>query len=464
MRNIIYKIAIVFLVLIITSCGKDFLDLSPNEAIRTEDAIQSLDDLQASVVGIYHKMQDPNYYGRYFVLVPDVMSDDVKQNASANRAKEYAEYEAFADHFITENMWRDIYEVIAAANSVINTSLEVNAAVQSEMDQLVGEALAARALAHFDLVRIYGQHYGFTADNSHPGVPIVLEFDQDAEPTRASVAQVYNQVISDLDAAIGKMNENKGTGFFSANAARAIKARVMLYMGNYGEAENLASAVINSGDYSLVSTDSYVDTWRAGNAPDAILEVIMNETDNFGSDALGRMYIVDGYGDYLPSQEVLDLIPEGDVRGELFKADENLGGIFGELRVDKYPSVLGEDNTAIVRLAEMYMIRAEARFRTGNETGAQEDVNAIRQRANPAAEPVTATGDALLQEIINEKRVELMYEGHRLWDLMRWNMDIVRDDCTSPICTINYPNDRVILPIPQEEIFANPNMSQNPGY
>lgn len=464
MKNIL-KIASVFLALLITvSCGKDFLDLSPNEALRTDDAIQSVDDLQAALIGIYNEVQSSNYYGRYFLLVPDVMSDDVKQNASANRAKEYAEFEAFGDHFITENMWRDMYQTINNANTVINSTLEVTGAAASTKDQLVGEAYALRALAHFDLVRLYGQHYGFTGDNSHPGVPVVTVFDQNAEPSRNTVAQVYSQVIADLDQAVSLMNDDKGTGFFSATSAKALKARVMLFMGNYGEAANLATEVINSGNYSLTGNDGYVDAWRSGVPPDAVLQVIMNETDNRGSDALGRMYIIDGYGDYLPSLDVLGLIPDGDVRGELFKADANLGGIFGELRVDKYPSTVGEDNTPIIRLAEMYMIRAEARWRNGDMTGAQEDVNTIRQRANPSAEAVTSTGDELLQEIITEKRIELMFEGHRLWDLMRWNMDVVRTDCTSPICEIPYPNDRFVLPIPQEEIFANPNIAQNPSY
>ena len=465
--NLYKKMLCLLLVLGVSACGDDFLELTPNEAVAIGDAIKNVDDMETGVLGAYDGMQSANYYGRYFYLVPDVMSDDVKQNASANRAKEYAEFEAFPDHFITQNMWSTIYNVILRANTVINAEVEVAPALQDERDQLVGEAYAIRGLAFFDLVRIYGQHYGFTADNGHAGIPIVLTFDQDAEPARNTVGEVYTQVVSDLQQAITLMNDDKGSGFFSKGAAQALSARVSLYMSDYGKAESLASEVINSGSFTLTPTESYVSTWmEIGASPDAILDVVMNETDNMGSDALGRMYINEGYGDYLPSQDLVGLIDSNDVRSQLFKEDETIGGIYGNIRVNKFPSTKGEDNTPIIRLSEVYLIRAEARARTGNEAGAIEDLMTIRLRGNPNADMVTASGADLLAEIRLEKRIELMFEGQRLWDLMRNQEGITRIDCTAPetACGVNYPNDRFILPIPENETDANPNMAQNPGY
>ncbi|RMG23889.1 MAG: RagB/SusD family nutrient uptake outer membrane protein [Bacteroidetes bacterium] len=455
-----------FLLLAFTACKEDFLDLKPNEALPTEDAIKSISDLNAAAVGMYDGLQSSNYYGRYFILVPDVMSDDVKQNASANRAKEYAEYGAFADHFITQNMWAMIYSVINRANTIINTDLTVAPAVEAQKNQILGEAYAVRALAHFDLVRLYGQHYGITPGNTHPGVPIVTVFDQNSEPARNTVKEVYDQVLSDLNTALGLMGDDFDSGRFSKLAVQALLARVYLYMGNWSEAEKFATNVINAGVVSLTSTDNYVSTWMDGTSPDAIFQIVMTDVDNNGSDALGRMYIQAGYGDYLPSLDVVDLIPAGDVRRQLFTEDENLGGVFGLLRVNKWPSQIGADNTPVIRLSEIYLIRAEARAMTGNEAGAQADVTLIRQRGLPTAEAVTATGQALLDEIEKEKRIELMFEGHRLWELMRKQRGVVRTDCTAPAgkCVINYPNDRFVLPIPQNEIDANPNMTQNPGY
>lgn len=469
MKKQFIKFCFIFLpcLMMVTSCGEDFLELSPSDALPLDQAINSLEDLEIALNGAYSQLQNSDYYGRYFVLVPDVMSDDVIQNASANRAKEYAEYGAPADHFIAREIWEEVYEAINRANTVINSDLKVPSAVEDDRNQLVGEAYAIRALAHFDLVRIFSQHYGFTSDNGHSGVPVVTVFDQNAEPSRNTVSQVYDQINSDFNQAISLLNQDEGRGRFSKEAAQGLLARVRLYMGDWSGAEQLASTVIDGGKFSLTPTDGYVAAWTAGSGPDVIFEVVMTDVDNNGSDALGRMYIVEGYGDYLPSPDVVNLIPAGDVRGELFKDDaDNLGGDFGTIRVDKFPSVQGLDNTPVIRLSELYMIRAEARAMTGNDAGAQADVDAIRQRGLPGSAAVTATGQALLDEIEKEKRIELMFEGHRLWDLMRKQRDLNRIQCTAPesACNVAYPNDRFILPIPQDELDANPNMTQNPGY
>jgi len=350
-------------------------------------------------------------------------------------------------------------------NTIINADIELPGEVQEEADQLIGEALALRGLAHFDLCRIYAQHYGFTSDGGHPGIPVITVFDETAEPTRASVKQVYDAVIADLEAGMNRMTQDKGSGFMSKNAAQALLARVHFYAENYSAAESAANAVISSMG-GLSPTASFLDAWGGtGSKPDAIFEIIMTDVDNNGSDALGRMYINEGYGDYLPSDDLRLIIDADDLRGNLFKPDSTLGGgLFGWDRMNKFPSTTGEDNTPVIRLSEVYLIRAEARARGGNESGAIQDLMDVRSRAWPTAPTVTSSGADLIEEIITERRIELCFEGHRLWDLMRLKRDVVRTDCSSPVCNITYPNDRFILPIPVQELDANPKITQNPGY
>lgn len=449
----------------LSSCAEDFLELSPSNALPPAEALQTVDDLETVLLGVYSQLQNSDYYGRYFVLVPDVMSDNVKQNASANRAKEWAEYNGTDLDFIAEEVWTEIYEAVNRANTIINSDIDPGSS-QMLADQLKGEALALRGLAHFDVARIYAQTFQFTNDASHPGVPVVLTFDQSSEPTRSSVAQVYQAVIDDLTQARTLMNQFRGKGFMSDEAAAGILSRVYLYMGDYAMAEQMATEVINSSNVSLSGADSYVSSWLGNSfSPDAVFDVVMTEVDNNGSDALGGMYISAGYGDYLPSEDLLNLINENDIRSQLFANDEALGGgIYGFTRVNKFPSNLGEDNTPVVRLAEMYLTRAEARARTGNEAGATEDLMTIRSRAWADAPQVTASGQDLIEEILTERRIELMFEGHRLWDQLRLQRGITRIDCTSSICEIPYPNDRFVLPLPQQELNANENINQNPGY
>lgn len=464
MKFINIKLLALVSILTLFSCSDEFLELKPHQSVALETAIESLEDYQAAVLGTYSGMQSSNYYGRYFVLVPDVMSDNVKQNSQANRAQLFSDFATNATDGIASGMWNTIYNTIARANTVINAEAEIADAVRDQQDQFIGEAYAIRALAHFDLVRIFAQHYGYTAGNDHEGVPVVTVFDKDSRPRRNTVAEVYTQVVSDFQEAISLLNDDPGSARISKVAAQALLSRVYLYMGNYAEAASLATQVIDSGEYSLMSNSDYVSEWESGSVSEALFEVAFSEVDDNGSDALGRMYIVEGYGDYLPGGDLLDLIPDGDVRLGLFKEDENLSGEYGTVRVNKYPNPSVQDNTPVIRLSEVYLIRAEALARTGDEDGARADLDVIRMRALPEAEATTASGDALIDAILTEKRIELMFEGQRLWDLMRTQQGVMRVNCTNQTCEVAYPDDRFVSPIPQAELDANENMSQNPGY
>lgn len=464
------KINKIFLILAVVifcfACSEEFLELNPENAVSDQVFLQSLGDFQSAMVGIYDQIQLSDWYGRYLPLVADIMGEDVKQNASANRAKEWAEYNGSktTTHRVDREFWAEIYECINMANAVINSAFEPTDAVRAQLNQLRGEAYAARALGYFDLVRIFGQHYTFTSDASHPGVPIVLDFDVTSKPTRNTVAEVYAQVISDFNEAISLMTiDPPNAGRLSKEAAQALLARVYLYKEDYANAEAMASAVINSGKYSLVSTADYPTQFLDGLSSEAIFEMIYSGADNPGSDHLGGMYRVSGYGDYLPSQTLFDLMDDNDIRKTMFKEDVNLSGAYGNLRVDKYPSTgsaTGTDNLPVIRLSEVYLIRAEARANTGNPGGALDDVNLLRARA---LAPL-ATGADIHAEIAIERRIELCFEGHRIFDITRKKASLTRDDCTSTVCAVPYPSDLFVLPIPFEETDVNPNITQNPGY
>jgi len=369
---------------------------------------------------------------------------------------------------VAEEFWAEIYEAINMANQIINAPFKPAPAVQDEYNQIIGEAYAVRALAHFDLVRLFAQHYTFTAGASHLGVPIVTKFDIASNPARNTVAEVYAQVISDFNEAISLMTMDSGnSGRFSKDAAQALLSRVYLYMEDFVNAETLASAVINSGKYALVDSADYATMFCPGLSSEAILEVINIQVDRYAFDHVGYMYQKIGYGDYLPSKDLLNLIDDNDVRKTTFVLDEELVGQYGDYRVNKFPSEgedNGTDNIPVIRLSEVYLNRAEARAKLGNDAGAQADLNMIRQRGLPTAPAITVTGQALLEDIAIERRVELCFEGHRIFDITRHKQNLVRVDCTAPVCTVNYPDDRFILPIPLVEMDVNPNMVQNPGY
>jgi len=469
MKNNISKlfIPLCLTVLLVVGCSEDFLELSPQQSVANEDALTTYGDFQSSITAAYNGLQGASYYGRYFVLVPDVMADDVKQHPSANRARLFSTYTALVGEPIALGLWAEGYQNINNLNAIINTDIEVPAARASDYNHIKGEAYALRGLIHFDLVRAFAQHYTFTPGATHLGVPIVTSFDKDSEPSRNTVAEVYAQVISDLQEGISRMNTSTrtgNTGTLSSHAAKALLARVYLYMDDMPMAESTANEVITTGPYSLVSNANYItEGWVNNFSSESIFEMSMTENDNNGSDALGGMYNNTGYGDYLPADDWVSLIPMDDVRRGWLDTDSDLTGDYAPYRLTKYPSNQGLNNTKVIRLSELYLIRAEARARQMKNT-AQGDIDAIRQRAQPSAPNVTATGQALIDEAMLERRKELAFEGQRLWDMMRQKKPLVRTNCTSSICTISYPNDRVVWPIPEAELDANPNIESNPGY
>ncbi len=477
LKNIYKLLALIPLVLIAGSCGDDFLDLDPPLQVPNEDFLKNVDDFQAAINGAYDQMQLADYYGRYFLLIPDIMGEDIKQNASANRGKEWAEYNGAPTTNQNEHreFWAEIYEIINMANLMINSDFESVPSRQEEFNNLIGQAYAIRALAHFDLVRLFAQTYVFTSDASHPGVPIVTEFDREARPARNTVAEVYAQVISDFEEAISLLTITpKSTGVISKEAVQALLSRVYLYMERYEDAEDLATEVISGGRFELVSRDKYADQFFDGGSSEAIFEVIFNLVDNPGADHLGGMYKESGYGDYLPSRQLFALFEDDDIRGTLFIEDDNLDdGIYADAdgvgrRVYKYPSEgpdIATDNLPVIRLSEVILNRAEARARDGDDVGALADLNLIRERAG-ITELDGLAGQPLVDAILEERRRELFAEGHRVFDITRHKLNVVRTDCTAPdnACTINYPNDRFILPLPQEETDVNKTIKQAPGY
>lgn len=466
MKNYIFTILIIASLFAI-SCSKSFLELTPQQAVAETEALTNLEDFKSAITGIYNKISGSEYYGRYMILIPDVMADNVKQNAQANRIEDYAEHIVRVSDGDANNLWTTMYEGINAANAIINSDAMVADAVIDQQEHIIGEAHALRGLIYFDLVRLFAQHYSFTTDAGHPGVPIITSFDSANEPTRNSVREVYDQIIADMTTALSLMKTESRSGnsnTLSSTAVKALLARVYLYKEDWNNAEALATEVIGSGDYSLISNANYYDLWTTDNSSESIFEISMTEADNVGNNGIAGLYLPEIFGDYLPSNDVVSLYEPGDARLSTFEEDPLLIGDYAPYRMIKYPDVNGFDNVKVMRLAEIYLIRAEARSQLSNNTGAQDDLDIVHQRALPSAADNSDTGQALQDAILLERRLELAFEGQRLWDLMRTKQDIIRTQCTSEICTIPYGSNSVILPIPQSETDANPNIEQNPGY
>ncbi|MEN7549620.1 RagB/SusD family nutrient uptake outer membrane protein [Rapidithrix thailandica] len=471
--NPMYKCLLAtWLCLLASSCGDSFLEIEPQQSADVNNAIVDLPSMEAALNGTYSAMQSNSYYGRSFTLIPDLMADNAF--ISSQNAGRYLNFDAFVvqqNSGYVSGLWNQIYEVIANTNLMIQAGEKLtfeDEDNQEDANQLIGEAYTIRALAYFDLLRLFGQPYNFTADAGHMGVPVITTSGGEIiNPGRDSVKKGYEQVVSDFTKALSLLNKEKNNGKISINAAKGLLARVHLYMENWQSAADLATEVIESGKFSLVSNEAFVESWATDFPAESIFEIVNTLVDNPSTNALSYFYHQKGYGDALATKELYQLYEAGDVRQKLIKVGEREDGEETAYLVYKYPRGSSrEDNIRVIGLPEVYLIRAEASAELGNEAQAQEDVQTLIQRALPSAPDVTATGDALKELIQTERRKELAFEGHRLFDLNRRKMDvnIIR---TNEVIVAKYPNDRFILPIPLRELDANSNnegMVQNPGY
>ena len=465
MKKLTYKILPLLLVAaMFSSCKKDFLELTPPTSLTPDQALGTEADLEVALRGAYSGLRSVNLYGRTLPVLGDIMSDNTYQSSqNTNRYTLFNNYSFDVTNADVNGIWTSAYTVILRANNIINSSLTGT----ENIDQYKGEALAIRALMYFDLVRWFATPYN--DDPSALGVPIITSFNPDLKPGRNTVAEVYTQIQSDLTQAYNLMTKYTNSSQFSKYAARALQAKVYLTMGDYPNALTAALDVINNGGFTPLTAANHTEFWEDPiintDKVETLFEVSSDAVNNLAFDALGYLYSQGGnYGDLLMSDELYDLFEPTDVRLELYPTGERPAGV-PAIFVEKYPSLEGDRNDSkVLRLAEMYLIAAEASYPT-NEADALMYLNFVRERRN--ATPIVASGSALFEAIIEERRMELAFEGDRYHDLQRLLRPVDRsDNYPAAALLIEYGNFRRILPIPQAELDANPEIrtQQNPGY
>lgn len=495
MKKIYKLIAISFMLIATTSCGDEWLNTVPSDSVPSGDAITSYKAASVALTGVYDGLQGSSsrnsYYAARMFYYGDVRGDDMQARTQGMRSSSTYEMRYVEDN--APVIWEVPYNVIRRANRLIEAVDEnkVEDATEAQLTELKAEALVVRALVHFDLVKLYGNPY--TMDNGASlGVPIVLTpLAMDALPERSTVAEVYTQVIKDLNDAIssGGLTDAKNYGYVNTWFAKGLLARVNLYKGDNAAALTLAEDVIDNSPYELWTNEEYVDGWNTSDkGRKEMLFELVNASNDDWTDREGIAYLMheDGYADLIVTESFMKMLhsDSDDVRNGILLApsiDKDLIKEFGDstIFVNKFPADAGGDmrlnSSPIMRLSEIYLIAAEAAAKIPNPTKAAKYLNEIVLRANPDATPVSMN-DATVDRVLLERRKEFVGEGHRFFDAMRNDVTIVRytdsDDMGFhyPLITESQKFDRTyfraILPIPIDEINVNPNIKghQNPGY
>ena len=462
------------------SACEDFLTEDPIMSQSTELTLATYDGLNNATLGAYAPLASINWYGASFVLDAEMRSGNGYRDPDKNSGRYTIPYDLNYSKTATPALWGTAYYVISAVNNVMDNlqdKVGVDDVTQQDADNLQAECLFLRALAHFDLVRTYGKQY--TVDKTALGVPYIFHTDPAGKPARDNVETVYNNIITDLTTAEELMDNNYArarvadpTSVASITAIQALLSRVYLFMGNWQQAANYATTVINNGKYKLWTADEYSDAFRA-DVPAAGGEVIFevyglnaNTYDGYWDGIMWETY-PDGYSDCAASNDLISLYAERDVRATMFVNNLTVAPS-GTYWTTKYagkgkssnPDV---SNTIVLRLSEMYLNRAEAITRGATVSGvtAVNDLNAIRSNRNAAL--VTSAG---VNDVLNERRLELAWEGHYWYDLARTQGSITRVHFSGSDINRNVPANSIYwaLPINERELEVNENLVQNPGY
>lgn len=449
-----------FLVLLLfagVSAGcEDFLSPSVDQNKPTDTAIESEEDLESVVYGAYDDLNRVEAYGRDFYVSGDVMSDNAWSNANSGRFVGQDQFDFTVNSAYAEGAWDVFYEAIAGANLAIAADLESSDTV----DQIKGQAYAIRAFAHFNLLMAYGQQH--VDGGGDLGVPYITDYRtaEEAEgddyiPERDSYDDVLENVESDLGEAVSLMDsENFDPTEFNYWAARALQTRVYLYTEQFDEVIPIAEEIVEDGDFEITPAEDLVSTWESGEGPESLLELAFTGTDRLGTDNISRIYRDTNYGDVQVTSDLYDQHEDDDVRLDLYSSGDE-----GYRIVSKYADENGSDNVRIIRYAEVVLNYAEALAEEGDEVEAKEQLDKITSNRN-----VDNYTTASVENILEERRIELAMEGHRLYDLIRTERDIEAVDDAGQTEDINYGDYRLALPIPENEIRANSNIEQNEGY
>ncbi|MCX2738895.1 RagB/SusD family nutrient uptake outer membrane protein [Pontibacter anaerobius] len=450
-----------------SSC--EVLDQEPQAEVSEDIAISNKKGAQAALAGLYDQLQSGNYYGSNLLIMGDISSDVAQSIGTWDFYREMDTYLIDKSNLETGNFWTRAYRAINVANNIIEQVPPLADITEEEKNKIIGQAYLVRGLAYFDLTKVFGGVPGVVGTL---GVPIITKpsrkVDESFFPSRASLEESYGQVESDLLTALEMLPEAHQTDLLTRSqavkgTARALLSRLYLYLGKPEQAITYADAIIADPKYSLVA--SFANIFSSKFTTEAIFELNFNSADQSGINNWYYPSSLGGRGDIMAHTSFYEeaTADPNDVRGKMF-------GYYQSKDVH-YPTKYGKtsaiDNIQIIRLGEVYLNRAEARAKTGDVDGALADLNTIRQRAGIA--PIEGLTDAqeALRAIWHERKLELAFEGHSFFDLVRTGQAL--NELTG-IPRTNGPDvnladpARQVFPIPAFDMDANKNLVQNEAY
>lgn len=508
----------VFAGMLVTSCEKQ-LEIQPRQSIEATTALSSREAIDASITAIYARLKSARWYGRDMVGLPEALSDNGFATNKSGRFLPEAQNQQGA-HF-TNTIWTSGFGGINQINLTLAAIPNLPASLnltQAEKNRWEGQLYFLRGLFYFDMMKVYAYIPGADVPSQNRGgVPLItrpissVDSALGFKPSRAPIDDVYAQIVADFTTAnnllLNAATPGAATAAANKAAAQGMLARVNLYRKNFGEAKRWSDSCINLAGSRLATLTTVVTGWRAEHHPEALFQVrFATSAENIGvNESLQTSFTtlvtpgtptLGGFGDLVPTLTLLtDLgitlvggntsttnfaapaaiaTRNTDVRNQLYEVGSGGRGN-AKVETTKYigkSGFINLDNVPVVRIAEIYLNRAEAQATAGssalNLANALADLKVLKSRrytdyTGSAQETAdNAMNQAqLYEEILRQRRIELAFEGHRFFDLKRLGRDIVKAPHYN---TVAFTDTRILAPIFQGDVDGNPNLKQNPGY
>lgn len=468
-RNIFIAI---MMIASLASCKK-VIEVEPTHQLDGSTRFETIEDFDFALTGAYALFRSANYYGsgsNAYVNLPDMLSDNLNETSeSLGNYQTLSNWRYAEDEPNISATWQAAYRIISQANLILRDIDEFASAHEGAVNRIKAQALAIRALAHFDLLRYWVEDYD--RNSTLPGIPYITVFDYEQKPSRGTVKETYDHLESDIQMARGLLNSgldkvinSTGKAYIDIQGVNAIAARMYLYANQLDSAIKYSTLVINA--IPLASRTNFPGIWTDASTSEVIWSVSFNAGEGRIGDPV--YFVPNNRSSYRPNPTLVSSYDAvNDVRyGAYFQVRSN------RLVMAKYLAKAaqvsrpdGITNFKAFRTGEMYLIRAEAYARKGgaNEVLALADLNTLRAARIAGFVPGAEAGAALISAIALERRKELISEGHRWFDLKRTTKTINRTSCTV-FCTLTAGDRAWTWPIPIGELNANSNITQNPGY
>lgn len=474
MKKIVYSALVVLSIVGMTSCSRDFTE---TQFFQEEQAapITTAEQLESFVRGTYLKMRATNYLGNKYRATGQIHTDETYSTIYSGRNRDFAAYSLLSTSADPEDIWYAIGQTIGNANIAINSSDNLtyegtaNAQALTQVKYLKGQAYALRAQALFDLLKLYGQEYS----GGSLGVVVPLVYNPNAQQARSTVAETRAQIESDFQAALdnlGTTGKVADKTYLNQYSVKALMSRYYLYKGDYAKVIQYAGDVINSGKYSVIPASELAISFTKENAANSVFELAVGLNGAAGTNSYANLVNSAGYKNIAVLPNVYNSYESGDVRKDLIVQGVVRSGQNAYFLNGKFSDVNGNSNIKVIRYEEVLLNAAEAEIQAGSSVNALNYYNKIRQ-----ARGLAAASSVTLDLIKKERTLELIGEGLRYWDLLRWNSTIpyynqngVRvssDPNNSKIGDKSVGNNLLAFPIPRKETSSPGSLVvSNPGY